>query len=86
MTSSGNSFTENWSDLNLNFEFSFFKLKEILSTYKSENNLIFFKDEFEDQPYRGKRLELARNFILEKVRNLNYLSTCYLLIILDFDI
>ena len=61
------------------------KTKEILSTYKSETNLIFFKDEFEDQPYRGKRLELARNFIIEKIRNVNYLSTCDLLIILDFD-
>ena len=61
------------------------KSKEILSTYKSENNLIFFKDEFEDQPYRGKRLELARNFIIEKIKNLNYLSSCDLLIILDFD-
>ena len=39
----------------------------------------FFKDEFEDQPYRGKRLELARNFIIEKLEMLIniYLRSSY---------
>ncbi len=59
--------------------------KKILEDYQSNKDFIYFKDEFEEFSLRGKRLELARNLIIEEIKSKDLLSKCDLLIILDFD-
>ena len=60
------------------------KTKEILSTYKSETNLIFLKMNLKINLIEEK-IRISEKFYYRKIRNVNYLSTCDLLIILDFD-
>ena len=61
------------------------KTKEILKNLKNNKDYFYFKDEFNDFNFRGKRLEFARNLIIEKIKDNHLLKSCDLLIILDFD-
>ena len=61
------------------------KTREILKSLKNNKDYFYFKDEFNDFNFRGKRLEFARNLIIEKIKENYLLSKCHLLIILDFD-
>ena len=59
--------------------------REILKSLKNNKDYFYFKDEFNDFNFRGKRLEFARNLIIEKIKENYLLSKCHLLITLDFD-
>ena len=61
------------------------KTREILKSLKSDKDYFYFKDDLNNFNFRGKRLEFARNFIIEKVKENDLLKRCDLLIILDFD-
>ena len=61
------------------------KTREILKNLKNNKDYFYFKDEFNDFNFRGKRLEFARNLIIEKIKDNHLLNSCDLLIILDFD-
>ena len=59
--------------------------KEILKTYKKQNDLFLFQDNLNKINNRTQRLELARNLIIEKIKTQTELFSCDLLIILDLD-
>ena len=45
------------------------KTREILKNLKNNKDYFYFKDEFNDFNFRGKRLEFARNLIIEKIKD-----------------
>lgn len=61
------------------------KTKEILEINKNEKNFFLFRDEISYLPYRGQRLEKARNLIIETIKQNSNLINCDLFIMLDLD-
>ena len=61
------------------------KTREILKKNKNQNNYYLFEDHLNELPYRGQRLEKARNAIIQKIKSNNDLSKCDILIVLDLD-
>ncbi len=61
------------------------KTREILKKNKNQNNFYLFEDHLNELPYRGQRLEKARNAIIQKIKSNNDLSKCDILIVLDLD-
>ena len=59
--------------------------KDILREKKTDNDIFLFCDELNHFTYRNQRLERARNLIIEKIRNLEHMRNCDLLIMLDLD-
>ena len=61
------------------------KTKEILDKNKTENDFYLYEDHLNNLPFRGFRLEKARNIIIEKIKNNIELNECDLLVVLDLD-
>ena len=61
------------------------KTKEILKDNKNKKNFFLFEDDLNKLPYRGQRLEKARNLIIETIKKNTNLFSCDLFIMLDFD-
>ena len=59
--------------------------KDILREKKTDKDIFLFCDELNHLTYRNQRLERARNLIIEKIRNLEHMRNCDLLIMLDLD-
>ena len=59
--------------------------KEILKEYKNDKNIIYFKDDLNFIEHRTIRLALARNLIIEEIRNHQNLRDFDLLMMIDFD-
>jgi len=61
------------------------KTKEILKDSKNKKNFFLFEDDLNKLPYRGQRLEKARNLIIETIKKNKNLFSCDLFIMLDLD-
>ena len=61
------------------------KTKEILKNNKNNKNFFLFEDDLNKLPYRGQRLEKARNLIIETIKKNKNLFSCDLFIMLDLD-
>ena len=61
------------------------KTREILKKKQNQNNFYLFEDHLNELPYRGQRLEKARNIIIQKIKSNTDLSKCDILIVLDLD-
>ena len=61
------------------------KTKEILKNNQNKKNFFLFEDHLNKLPYRGQRLEKARNLIIETVKKNTNLISCDLFIMLDLD-
>jgi len=61
------------------------KTKEILKNNKNNKNFFLFEDDLNELPYRGQRLEKARNLIIETIKKNTNLISCDLFIMLDLD-
>ena len=61
------------------------KTKEILKNNKNKKNFFLFEDDLNKLPYRGQRLEKARNLIIETIKKNTNLLSCDLFIMLDLD-
>ena len=61
------------------------KTKEILKDNKNKKNFFLFEDDLNKLPYRGQRLEKARNLIIETIKKNTNLFSCDLFIMLDLD-
>ena len=61
------------------------KTKEILKNNKNKKNFFLFEDDLNKLPYRGQRLEKARNLIIETIKKNKNLFSCDLFIMLDLD-
>ena len=61
------------------------KTKEILKDNKNKKNFFLFEDDLNKLPYRGQRLEKARNLIIETIKKNKNLFSCDLFIMLDLD-
>ena len=61
------------------------KTKEILKNNKNNKNFFLFEDDLNKLPYRGQRLEKARNLIIETIKKNTNLFSCDLFIMLDLD-
>ena len=62
-----------------------YNTKNLLNKYKTKNDFIFIREDLSKYTYRGKRLEHARNLIIDTIRNNEILRSCDLFIALDFD-
>ena len=61
------------------------KTKEILNQNLNENDLFLFREDLTKLPVRGQRLEAARNFIVETIKENEKLKNCDLFIMMDLD-
>ena len=61
------------------------KTKEILKSNQNKKNFFLFEDDLNKLPYRGQRLEKARNLIIETIKKNTNLISCDLFIMLDLD-
>ena len=61
------------------------KTKEILKNNINKKNFFLFEDDLNKLPYRGQRLEKARNLIIETIKKNKNLFSCDLFIMLDLD-
>ena len=61
------------------------KTKEILINNQNKKNFFLFEDDLNKLPYRGQRLEKARNLIIETIKKNTNLIGCDLFIVLDLD-
>jgi hypothetical protein len=61
------------------------KTKEILQQNQNQNNFCLFEDSLNKLPYRGQRLEKARNLIIKTIKANSILSNCDLFIMMDLD-
>ena len=61
------------------------RTKEILKDNKNKKNIFLFEDHLNKLPYRGQRLEKARNLIIETIKKNKNLFSCDLFIMLDLD-
>ena len=61
------------------------RTKEILKDNKNKKNIFLFEDDLNKLPYRGQRLEKARNLIIETIKKNKNLFSCDLFIMLDLD-
>ena len=61
------------------------RTKEILKDNKNKKNIFLFEDDLNKLPYRGQRLEKARNLIIETIKKNADLISCDLFIMLDLD-
>jgi len=61
------------------------KTKEILKNNQNKKNFFLFEDDLNKLPYRGQRLEKARNLIIETIKKNTNLISCDLFIMLDLD-
>ena len=59
--------------------------KKILKNFENDENIIHFRDDFNFIDQRTIRLALARNLILEEIKNNQNLVDFDLLIMIDFD-
>ena len=59
--------------------------KEILKNNQNKKNFILYEDDLNKLPYRGQRLEKARNLIIETIKKNADLISCDLFIMLDLD-
>ena len=59
--------------------------KEILKAHKDAHSIIHFRDDFNIIEHRTIRLALARNLIIEEIRNNQKLRDFDLLMMIDFD-
>ena len=59
--------------------------KEILKNNQNKKNFILYEDDLNKLPYRGQRLEKARNLIIETIKKNKNLFSCDLFIMLDLD-
>ena len=59
--------------------------REILKKNQSEKDYYLFEDDLNKLPFRGLRLEKARNTFIQKIKSTNRLKKCDLLIVLDLD-
>ena len=59
--------------------------KEILKAHKDAHSIIHFRDDFNIIEHRTIRLALARNLIIEEIKNNQKLKNFDLLIMIDFD-
>ena len=61
------------------------KTKKILNQNKKKKNFFLFQEDISNLPYRGQRLEKARNLIIETIKQNANLFNCDLFIMLDLD-
>ena len=61
------------------------KTKEILKKNLNKNDIFLFREDLTNLPNRGKRLESARNIIIETIRDDENLKNCDLFIVIDLD-
>ena len=61
------------------------KTKEILKNNQNKKNFFLFEDDLNNLPYRGQRLEKARNLIIETIKKNPNLIGCDIFIMLDLD-
>jgi hypothetical protein len=61
------------------------KTKEILKNNQNKKHFFLFEDDLNKLPYRGQRLEKARNLIIETIKKNTNLISCDLFIMLDLD-
>ena len=61
------------------------KTKEILKNNQNKKNFFLYEDDLNKLPYRGQRLEKARNLIIETIKKNKNLFSCDLFIMLDLD-
>ena len=61
------------------------KTKEILKNNLKKNHYFFFKEEFTDIKVRTIRLALARNYIVDFVKEDKILLNCDYLVMMDLD-
>lgn len=61
------------------------RTKEILKDNKNKKSIFLFEDDLNKLPYRGQRLEKARNLIIETIKKNKNLFSCDLFIMLDLD-
>ncbi len=59
--------------------------REILKENQSKNDIYLFCDEFNKLPYRGQRLENARNLIIETIKKNKNIANYDLFILMDLD-
>ena len=59
--------------------------REILKKNQSEKDYYLFEDDLNKLPFRGLRLEKARNTFIQKIKSISRLKKCDLLIVLDLD-
>ena len=61
------------------------KTKEILKNNQNKKNFFLYEDDLNKLPYRGQRLEKARNLIIETIKKNTDLISCDLFVMLDLD-
>ena len=59
--------------------------REILKKNQSDKDYYLFEDDLNKFPFRGLRLEKARNTFIQKIKSTSRLKKCDLLIVLDLD-
>ena len=59
--------------------------KNLLKEHTKINDYLFFREDLSKYTYRGKRLEHARNLIIDTIKENDELKKCDLFIALDFD-
>ena len=59
--------------------------KFLLQEHTKKNDYLFFREDLNKYGYRGKRLEHARNLIIDTIKENEVLKKCDLFIALDFD-
>lgn len=61
------------------------KTKEILNQNLNENDIFLFREDLNQLPNRGQRLESARNIIIDTIRDNEKLKNCDLFVVIDLD-
>ena len=61
------------------------KTREILKKKQKHGDFFLFRDDLNNFPYRGHRLERARNLIIQTIKENSQLSSCDLFIMVDLD-
>lgn len=59
--------------------------KNLLKKYTEKKDYLFIRDDLSKYSYRGKRLEHARNLIIDTIKENEVLKKCDLFVALDFD-
>ncbi len=59
--------------------------KDLLKKFVKDNDYLLIREDLSEYPYRGKRLENARNLIIDTIKENKPLRDCDLFVALDFD-
>ncbi len=59
--------------------------KNLLKKYTEKKDYLFIREDLSKYSYRGKRLEHARNLIIDTIKENEVLKKCDLFVALDFD-